>query len=71
MPIQQLCTVAAATKLNDYAWHLVLEAGRMASMIRPGQFLHIKCGHSRLLRRPASPRLPWACSIPWAFRTRA
>lgn len=54
MPIQQLCTVAAATKLNDYAWHLVLEAGRMASMIRPGQFLHIKCGHSRMLRRPIS-----------------
>ena len=54
MPIQQTCTVAGISKLNDYAWHMVLEAGRMAGKIRPGQFLHIKCGHSRLLRRPIS-----------------
>ena len=54
MPIQQLCTVAAATRLNEYAYHFVLEAGKMAALIRPGQFLHIKCGHSRLLRRPIS-----------------
>lgn len=54
MPKQQLCTVADVSRLNDYAWNMVLEAGRMAGEIRPGQFLHIKCGHSRLLRRPVS-----------------
>ena len=54
MPIQQICTIAAVTKLNPYAYHFVLEAGKMGSLIRAGQFLHIKCGDSRLLRRPIS-----------------
>ena len=54
MPIQQICTIAAVTKLNPYAYHFVLEAGKMGSLIRAGQFLHIKCGDSRRLRRPIS-----------------
>ncbi|MEG2118901.1 MAG: dihydroorotate dehydrogenase electron transfer subunit [Pseudoflavonifractor sp.] len=53
MPIQQLCTVACATKLNDYAYHFVLEAGKLGALIQPGQFLHIKCGN-QFLRRPIS-----------------
>ncbi|MEG1577780.1 MAG: dihydroorotate dehydrogenase electron transfer subunit [Oscillospiraceae bacterium] len=54
MPIQQICTICAITRLNDYAYHFVLEAGKMGTLIRPGQFLHIKCGNERLLRRPIS-----------------
>ncbi|MEG2857903.1 MAG: dihydroorotate dehydrogenase electron transfer subunit, partial [Clostridia bacterium] len=31
-----------------------LHAPQIARLARPGQFLHIRCGHSRLLRRPIS-----------------
>lgn len=54
MPSQNLCTVVSMDKLNEYAYYMVLECGDLAKEIRPGQFLHIKCGHSRLLRRPIS-----------------
>ncbi|MBU5434080.1 dihydroorotate dehydrogenase electron transfer subunit [Pseudoflavonifractor sp. MSJ-37] len=54
MPMQQLCPVVAAERLNPYACALTLEAGPMAEQARCGQFVHIKCGHSRLLRRPIS-----------------
>ncbi len=42
--------------LNDAAISLTLEAGDMVrtAFRAPGQFVHIKCGHSRLLRRPIS-----------------
>ena len=53
MPIQKLCTVAEAVRLNEFAWSLTLEAEGMAPQ-GPDQFVHVKCGHSRLLRRPIS-----------------
>ena len=54
MPMEQLCPVVRAETLNPYACALTLEAGPLAEAARCGQFVHIKCGHSRLLRRPIS-----------------
>ena len=55
MPVQKICTVAEAVRLNEYAYALTLEVGEeMAAQTSCGQFVHIKCGHSRLLRRPIS-----------------
>lgn len=52
MPIQQNCKIVEAVKLNNFAYSFVLAAGAMTP--ESGQFLQIKCGHSRLLRRPIS-----------------
>ena len=52
MPRQQLCTVVERKKENPYAYSMLLEAQGMEPAV--GQFVHIKCGHSRLLRRPIS-----------------
>ncbi len=55
MPVQALCTVAEAVRLNEFAYSLTLDVGEeMVSQVSCGQFVHIKCGHSRLLRRPIS-----------------
>ena len=55
MPVQKICTVAEAVRLNDYAYALTLEVGEeMAARTSCGQFVHIKCGEERLLRRPIS-----------------
>lgn len=54
MPMEQICSVLHAEKLNPYAYALTLEAGALAQAAQCGQFVHIKCGHSRLLRRPIS-----------------
>ena len=50
--MQNTCTVVEAVRLNDYAHSFILEVGDMVP--ETGQFIHIKCGHSRLLRRPIS-----------------
>ena len=55
MPVQKMCTVAEAVRLNEFAYSLTLEVGEeMASQTSCGQFVHIKCGAERLLRRPIS-----------------
>ena len=55
MPVQTLCTVAELVRLNGYAYSMTLETGEaLAASVSCGQFVHIKCGHSRLLRRPIS-----------------
>ncbi|MCI2106922.1 MAG: dihydroorotate dehydrogenase electron transfer subunit [Intestinimonas sp.] len=54
MPIQRECTIMRAEKLNPFAWSLTLDAGELARAALPGQFIHVKCGDSRLLRRPIS-----------------
>lgn len=55
MPVQAECTVAETVRLNEFATSLTLEVGKdMADQCDCGQFVHIKCGHSRLLRRPIS-----------------
>ena len=52
MPSQQICNIVRTEQLNPHAHSLVLNVGEMVP--GTGQFLHIKCGHSRLLRRPIS-----------------
>lgn len=56
MPIQQSCTLTAKSRLGPDTWRFTLEVGDMVeqSLLGPGQFVHIACGHSRLLRRPIS-----------------
>lgn len=56
MPIEQRCRVIEKELLGPDTYWMVLEAGRMVekTFLAPGQFVHIKCGHSRLLRRPIS-----------------
>ena len=56
MKVEQKCGIISRTLLNDAAISLTLEAGDMVrtAFRAPGQFVHIKCGHSRLLRRPIS-----------------
>lgn len=54
LPIQSLCTVQSMEQLNPYAFSILLQADSVADFAQPGQFVHIKCGHSRLLRRPIS-----------------
>ena len=56
MKVEQKCGIISRTVLNDAAISLTLEVGDMVrtAFRAPGQFVHIKCGHSRLLRRPIS-----------------
>lgn len=54
MPVQNLCTVVERVQLNPYAVSMTLEAGAIANSVSHGQFVHIKCGDARLLRRPIS-----------------
>ncbi len=56
MPIQTLATVAEMIHVNSFAWSMTLEMDHSIypSFRSPGQFVHVKCGHSRLLRRPIS-----------------
>ena len=52
MPIEQICTIVSAEKLNEFAWSFTLEAGDLVKRegLRAGQFLHVKCGAEHLLR---------------------
>lgn len=54
MPVQSLCAIADRTQLTPYAVSMTLEAGDIAKSVRHGQFVHIKCGDTQLLRRPIS-----------------
>jgi dihydroorotate dehydrogenase electron transfer subunit len=48
------CVVTDNRELTDGVFSVTFEAGEMARLARPGMFVHVKCGHSRLLRRPIS-----------------
>lgn len=56
MPIQHMCKLIGKEQVGPNTWQFTLEAGDMVEKTfrGPGQFVHIKCGHSRLLRRPIS-----------------
>lgn len=54
MPVQRLCRITELSKLGGGAFQLWFEAGEMAGLAQPGQFVHIQCGKERLLRRPIS-----------------
>ncbi len=54
MPIQKICSILRAERLNADAVSLWLEAGALAEQAEAGQFVHIRCGAGQLLRRPIS-----------------
>ncbi len=47
------CPVTRVTRLGDFV-DMELRQPELAAAAKPGQFLHIRCGHSRVLRRPIS-----------------
>ncbi len=55
MKVERKCKIVSKVIMGD-AIYMVLEAGDMvrSSFRNPGQFVHIKCGDSFLLRRPIS-----------------
>ena len=56
MKLERKCKIVSKEWLNRDAVQMVLEVGDMVrtSWKGPGQFVHIKCGDSLLLRRPIS-----------------
>lgn len=55
MRVEENCKVLEMTRLSSGAYSMTLETEALAGEINaPGRFVHIKCGHSRLLRRPIS-----------------
>lgn len=56
MPIEQVCRVVEKDLIGPDTYWMQLECGDMVdkTFLAPGQFVHINCGHSRLLRRPIS-----------------
>ena len=56
MKVERKCKIVSKDWLNRDAVYMVLEVGDMVrtSWKGPGQFVHIKCGDSLLLRRPIS-----------------
>jgi dihydroorotate dehydrogenase electron transfer subunit len=54
MPVQKICKLLQAEKLNADTYSFLLDAGEMAEMAQPGQFVNITCGEGFLLRRPIS-----------------
>ncbi|HIT32115.1 MAG TPA: dihydroorotate dehydrogenase electron transfer subunit [Candidatus Enterenecus stercoripullorum] len=55
MRVETQCKILELTQLSSGGWSMTLESKGIAAQISaPGQFLHIKCGDSQLLRRPIS-----------------
>ena len=62
MKVEHKCKIIAKEQLTQDAVSMTLDVGDMlyhartviGKPIHPGQFVHINCGHSRLLRRPIS-----------------
>ena len=56
MKVERKCKIVSKRWLNQDAVQMELEVGDMVrtSPVRPGQFVHIKCGEAQLLRRPIS-----------------
>ena len=49
-----LCAVISNRALTKTHFELCLDAPAIANAAVPGQFVHVACGHSHLLRRPIS-----------------
>ena len=70
MPDRFFCEVVDKEKLGDNIYYLAVVAGRLAEESRAGQFLHIKCGEGRILRRPISISSVRGDSIEFAFEVK-
>jgi len=49
-----LCSIVGKRKLADDIYAFTVKCAELAGEARAGQFLHVKCGSSLLLRRPIS-----------------
>jgi len=54
MPDVYICEIIDNTLLTDDVFSVTVVCGALAEQSVAGQFLHIKCGEARLLRRPIS-----------------
>ena len=52
MPDVFECEVVGSGRIAESAFSVTVECGKLACEARAGQFLHVKCGDQRLLRRP-------------------
>ena len=52
MPEKHLCEITEIMSMTGTAYSVTMNCGSMAAEVRAGQFLHIKCGDGRILRRP-------------------
>ncbi len=52
--IQTKSSIVSNEQLNDDCWRLRLDSPEIASEIKPGQFIMVRCGEDSLLRRPLS-----------------
>jgi dihydroorotate dehydrogenase electron transfer subunit len=52
MPGVYICEIIGREELNDVTHAVTFISAGLASISRPGQFLHIKCGEGLILRRP-------------------
>lgn len=65
MRVETDCKILEAAQLSSGAYSLTIETNGLAEQVTgPGQFVHVKCGHSRLLRRPISI-CDWSAERDW------
>jgi dihydroorotate dehydrogenase electron transfer subunit len=50
--LNSVFTISDVRRLTKSVFSITFDAPELASRAAPGQFVHIKCGHSRPLRRP-------------------
>lgn len=49
-----ICKITGLLKISDSSYSLTLHSPEIAQKSKPGQFIHIKCKETMLLRRPIS-----------------
>lgn len=54
MPDRYFCEVVYVERLCDCIFSVIIACDELAGNAQAGQFIHIKCGNERLLRRPIS-----------------
>jgi len=54
MPNRYICEIITSSQLTETAFAIAVKCDEIAAEVRLGQFVHIKCGEERLLRRPIS-----------------
>ena len=52
MPEAYLCEIVAKKNISDVIVSVSVAAAGLAETVRAGQFIHIRCGDARILRRP-------------------
>jgi len=54
MPDIHLCEIIDNTQLTEAIFSITVISSKLSGESAPGQFLHVKCGEKRVLRRPIS-----------------